>query len=150
MISFDDHRKADGAIDWPAYRKACVDAGERCYRCDASIFSLRSTYSRRLCAECSKLDNDKDEVSHSNLIRCPKCRHQENVLEGDQYDLFGDGEHSVTCGQCGHEYKVSTWVSYTFKSPPLSPEEAEEPEDEDEEAEEPRDVVTTTRGSGVR
>ena len=100
-----------------------------------------------MCFECSELDRDKDKVSHSNLIRCPKCKHQENVSEGDQYDLFGDGEHDVTCGECGHEYEISTWVSYTFKSPPLLAEEekAEESEEAEPEVESLKPLNSATR-----
>jgi DNA-directed RNA polymerase subunit M/transcription elongation factor TFIIS len=91
--------------------------GGWCYVCGAYLL-LAKGY-RDQCHPCRDMAEDAEEVTHDSRIRCPKCKHVESVSDGDNYDLYGDGEHEVSCGACGYEYEVSTSVSYSFQSPAL-------------------------------
>jgi hypothetical protein len=119
MINPDDFKKADGYIDWDACNKARVEAGEKCYKCGGFIVSFSNkNKSRQLCSQCESLE-EKDEVDHDSLIRCPKCKASWDISEHEDYHLYEDGEHDVTCYDCNHEFKVTTNVSYSFTSPEL-------------------------------
>jgi hypothetical protein len=61
-----------------------------------------------------------EELCHSDLVRCPKCCQTFNPGESDCHELYGDGEHEICCEECNHTFEISTHVSYTFVSPPLS------------------------------
>lgn len=126
----DDHRKPDGHdIDWNSYRKAQIANGEYCYRCGKSIMFGGNGYSET-CGDCKTMDNDKDEVTHDNSIRCPKCRHQWPAIGDDDYGHYREDEHTVNCPECQHEFEIVTLVSYSFKSPEL----LEDPETEKKDA----------------
>jgi DNA-directed RNA polymerase subunit RPC12/RpoP len=78
------------------------------------------------------MDEDPDEVMHDDLIRCPKCGHQDCISDWDcdySEEKYSEGEHTVACGECEHEYVISTRVSYSYTSPPRD--KAEEKEEAD-------------------
>lgn len=54
------------------------------------------------------------------------CGGDWNVFETDDYDLYSEGEHEVTCIDCNHEFEVSTTISYNFQSPKRLKEKEEE------------------------
>ncbi len=116
MISMDDHRLPNGAVDWESYRKAQVNAGERCGRCHKFTF-LGGQASPGLCAECHIMWQDDTSVDHSRRIRCPYCSHEMDVHDDELYDLYTEDEHDVCCTICDQYFQVSTTVSYTFTSP---------------------------------
>jgi DNA-directed RNA polymerase subunit RPC12/RpoP len=95
-----------------------IDAGEQCMTCGGHIFTLRPPGYRRECHSCKDLGASTDEVSHKSKIRCPKCRETWDAWETD-YDIFGEGEHDVTCPECEHEFEITTYVTHTFKSPAI-------------------------------
>lgn len=122
-VSFADHKGTDGKIDWNAYnaasevaRKADVDDGVYCYKCGMYIIFGRGS-GRQLCQQCRGL-YESCEVTHDKLIRCPACSDTIRPSD-DHYDLYGDGEHQITCDECSHSFEVSTRVSYSFTSPAL-------------------------------
>jgi DNA-directed RNA polymerase subunit RPC12/RpoP len=117
MIRIADHIGPDGRVDWDAYRAAQRANGDRCFVCGATILFGPGHLDR--CNACKALDEDRDEVTHDDFVRCPKCRHTMNVRE--EYDLFQDGTHELACDECGHEFEVTTVVSYSFRSPELLP-----------------------------
>jgi hypothetical protein len=129
MISFTDFEDKDGKVDWTAYRKAQIDAGENCEKCGSFIF-LGVGY-RVTCNACKELSEKSGEVAHKHFIRCPKCDHLENVHD-DYYGLFEDGEHEVFCTLCDYKYTISTHVQFDFTSPPRLQEEKEVEEEDDE------------------
>lgn len=121
MILFSDFKKADGSLDWDAYRaakniehKAEVAEGKYCYQCDRYLLWPKGH--RELCSECKEV-NGPGECSHHRYVRCPKCGRHFDPGEQDYYSLYEGGEHKVTCGDCSHQFEVSTRVSYTFTSP---------------------------------
>lgn len=122
MVSIDDF-KVDGNVDWSAYRAARVQAGEECSRCAGFIFppmfGVPKISGPRLCSSCREMDESADEVDSDDYIRCPHCSHRMSVHDGDSYDLYEDGEHGVSCGECGKDFEVATSVSYSFSSPAL-------------------------------
>ena len=120
MLRLSEFKGADGKVDWKAYRKARKECGECCRRCEALI--LFPDGHPTVCHDCESLDTDTSEVRHNDLIRCPSCRGTFNPHDGDDYDLFAEGEHSVFCPSCDLKFEVSTTVSYSFKSPALESE----------------------------
>ncbi len=103
-------------MNWEAYRTAQVEAGEVCRECGAYIVFSKGKPS--LCIPCNTLHTDKGEVMHSQRARCPHCTHMFTIESGDS-DIYGEGEHEVTCPKCEGEFTVQTAVSYSFTSPPL-------------------------------
>jgi hypothetical protein len=102
MIRIADHIGPDGRVDWDAYRAAQRANGDRCFVCGAMILFGPGHLDR--CNACKALDEDRDEVT----VR-------------EEYDLFQDGTHELACDECGHEFEVTTDVSYSFRSPELLP-----------------------------
>jgi hypothetical protein len=121
MVSIVDYKKEDGSIDFSSYRKAQVDAGEKCYECGEHVTLFAKGYRER-CDSCKALDSNADAVSHKSFIRCPSCRQSWETSTFDD-DLYDDGEHEVDCPECNHSFTVTTFVSYSFGSPALLPEE---------------------------
>lgn len=118
-------------------RQVKIDSGENCSRCGIWIFTLNGGPGhRRECIACRAISEDRGEVSHTKYIRCPKCGESWNPWEGDDYDVFEEGPSSVTCGECDHEFEVTTTVSYTFTSPErvAEPEDGEEADTQEEDA----------------
>jgi len=94
-----------------------VANGDACMKCGAFIF--HSTGSPLLCNECKFLQTNPGVVSHSECFRCPKCKRQMRVDDGDDPSLYGDGDHLICCDKCGYEFEITTFASYTFISPSL-------------------------------
>lgn len=116
MISMRDFEDEKGKVDFKAYHRAEIDAGERCYICDGYIMFAKGNKTK--CYDCEKLEKN-EEVSHFCLIRCPKCKATWDAHETEDYDLHYDGEHKISCYECGYDFEVITSVSYSFKSPEL-------------------------------
>jgi DNA-directed RNA polymerase subunit RPC12/RpoP len=107
-------------------------SGEKCHMCGEYIFCLRPPgYSQR-CWKCKQLDGQGD-VRDNRYIRCPKCRHTSSPFNEEGYwenGLLEEGEHDVCCPACEHKFEVTTNVSYSFDSPAMVAEEAEEGDEE--------------------
>lgn len=130
MIEMDAYRGADGQIRWNEYEKAKTANGERCTQCQCFVYPPKGHPTK--CVSCETIGNQPGEVSHEKLIRCPKCQDTFSPGDREAYELYSDGTHEVTCGECDHEFQVRTWVSYSFDSPALiqEPEEEEETDDD--------------------
>lgn len=127
LLSYDDYKKEDGSIDWNAYRKAEIANGDLCYQCGGSARLLGGPGHRVLCGSCERLSTRlNEEVDHASRIRCPKCGYV-HVVDGDwdHYEIFAEGEHSLTCSECNHDFTIETHVSYSFTSPPRLDEKQE-------------------------
>jgi len=85
MISFKDFEKEDGKIDWNALRKAKIEAGESCHKCNSMIFPAKGCYA--LCCKCECLNKD-DAVDHNYFVRCPSCSATFSPFESDNYNNF--------------------------------------------------------------
>ena len=139
MISISDYKTADGGVDWKRYHAAQrvehaaeVAAGRWCTRCNAYLLWAKGRPDK--CGSCKALDQP-GECQHSKFIRCPACGRAFDPSEQDYYSLYADGEHKITCGDCNHQYEISTRTSYTFTSParlaPAAAPEVDEGESED-------------------
>ena len=116
MTNMKDFEDKEGNVDWKAYNKAEVETGERCYNCEQFIgFGIGH---KKLCYECKCLDK-KESLRHFCLIRCPKCKHTEDVRETDSFELYSEGEHSNYCSECNYEFEIQTHIEHTFESPEL-------------------------------
>jgi DNA-directed RNA polymerase subunit M/transcription elongation factor TFIIS len=111
-----EHHKKNGEIDWSSYRAAQKANGEICTKCGGYVSVFGGVGHPDECASCKSL-GEPEEVTHADIIRCPACGHEMKVSDFDSGELYGDGEHDVTCDECDHEFEVSTSVSYSFQSP---------------------------------
>jgi len=121
MISLDDCKLPDGSTDWKRYdelkRQEFADRkakGELCQLCGRLI--IWSKGHPQTCTACQDLDKS-EELHHSSSVRCPYCGHHWDVGDSDDYDLYKEGQHDVTCSRCEKDFEVSTSVTYTFQSP---------------------------------
>lgn len=127
MISHKDFERADG-VDWAAYLRAQVAAGEKCQQCNSyiplaglNLFGGKPKVGPTLCGSCRRLrDECGEEVTHDHLIRCPDCG---NTFEPEDYNL--DEEQFFYCPDCEAEFEVQ--VSCTFTSPPRAEKKATSP-----------------------
>lgn len=124
MLNFKDF-ETDGKVDWNAYRKAEIAAGQRCRKCGRFILFGKGEPTK--CSNCRDMDESTDEVCSDHSVRCPKCRHQMDISRCELYDLYEEGDHDVSCQECDHDFEVVTVVNHTFKSPAL----VDSPESED-------------------
>ena len=99
--------------DFKAYHNAQVANGEMCSQCGAFLFKNKGRPT--LCGDCYCMENNTEEVDHSEKVRCPNCGNQ--MEASDEPHLCEDGEHDVWCDECDFEYRVITSISYSFESP---------------------------------
>lgn len=126
MADFKDFTMENGNTDWMAYHKAQIEDGEVCYQCDSYITSylFNKIPGRTLCFDCKNLDESNEKVEHSNLLRCPKCCYSWTAItDCEDYELYNEGDHEVSCRKCNHNFTIETYVSYSFDSPALLPKE---------------------------
>ena len=117
-VKMDDYAvatKSGSSWDWAAYNAAKVANGEKCTCCGAFMFNHHG--SPQQCTDCNSMKDDTEELTHDTFIRCPKCGDHWSPQASEDYEVFGDGEHDVCCGNCDHDFEVSTMVSYSFTSP---------------------------------
>jgi hypothetical protein len=121
--TIDEFKDKNGQLDWEAYSKYAKETKEReiedgmwCYKCGAFLFSKGY---RQLCMACQKIDQPEG-FSHDQFIRCPKCTRAWRPEEREQYEVFqADDDHEVWCYDCDTMFEISTYIQYTFTSPPL-------------------------------
>lgn len=119
--NFEDFRREDGHVDWTALRAAEVAAGYKCSRCHGYLLFGSAGLGAGMpteCAECASRHRPEKWLSHRE-VRCPKCQHTWNPAEEEDYELYEDGYHEATCSSCGHEFELSTTVTYLFESPAI-------------------------------
>lgn len=129
MESLDKFMKADGTIDHEAWgaardheRRIQRENGTTCLECGNYISLSQPSGHPERCSDCKAVDKP-EKLRHPSKFRCPKCGVSDGIGDSDHYELYEEGEHEVSCAECGHDFKVSTSVSYTFTSPPRMPSE---------------------------
>lgn len=115
-VDMEQYKDSGGQVDWDAYHKAQVEAGEVCRECGAYIVFSKGKPS--LCVACNMMHQDKGEVSHSKRARCPHCAHL-FMVQCDDGEVYSDGEHELMCPECDADFTITTTVSYSFSSPAL-------------------------------
>jgi hypothetical protein len=129
MIDFEEYRKEDGTVDWGAYQKAQVDAGERCYQCSSLIVSIRSrtkAAGKTLCYGCQGHRDELGEREHESRVRCPQCQNTWDVFEHEDYQVLKEDGDDVCCPDCDYTFHVDCRVEYHLTSPALLGEEHDE------------------------
>lgn len=131
MPNLEDHKKPDGSFDSESWNKAYTQEredrkqrGELCIACGALIIHSSGLPAR--CRDCRAID-EPGSLDHHAAVRCPKCGHHWKIMGSDDYELFHEGTHDVTCGECDHEFEVETSVTYSFRSPERQAEKGGEP-----------------------
>lgn len=117
MVRLDDHRDADGELNWHAFNRAQVAAGEVCYEC-GRYNPLAGKGYRAKCPSCEDLDQPA-EASHHSYIRCPRCGENWDPRRTDDHHVYRDEDdgHDICCQHCDYEFQIQTRVDYTFTSP---------------------------------
>lgn len=123
MTDIDKYKDEKGNVNWKAFYQAEIDDGEVCSGCRRYIYRISTPTGPQKCHSCKALDDNKDEVRHESMIRCPSCGHQTDIIndcsEAAEYDELEEGEHAVTCEKCELEFDIKTEISFTFTSPPF-------------------------------
>jgi hypothetical protein len=122
MIKMNNYRRENGSVDWDAYHGAQVIAGEICMQCGHYIFNFfgPDTPGPKKCGSCETLDIAIEEVTHEDLLRCPKCKHLQPSCDEWESGIHNEDDLSnIICNECEHEYEVETSITYSFRSPPL-------------------------------
>lgn len=122
-IDQEAYRLPNGRYDYAAYDLARVQNGDFCSSCLSWLVAPKGF--PELCYDCKSMKEDLDEVSHDEYLRCPFCREEEEVCYMEDYSLYQDGPHEITCTNCGKEYEITTNVSYSFVSPAICKEESD-------------------------
>lgn len=63
--------------------------------------------------------NEEDvDTSSSDYVICPYCGDATETCYGyeDFPELFEDGEHTITCEECGRSFILETTISYYYKT----------------------------------
>ena len=115
MADYETPSEHGNSWDWDAYNAAQVANGEKCACCSTHMFIHHGVPQQ--CSGCTGMKDDTEELTHDTFVRCPKCGDHWSPRESEDYEVFGDGEHEVSCGNCDHDFEVSTSVSYSFTSP---------------------------------
>lgn len=117
LIDINRYKDSEDNVDWKAYRAARIANGEICTSCGGFIIWNKGYPDT--CYDCKQMVKDLGEVSHEDYIRCPRCRNQVNIAYEEDYSLYQDGEHKVTCSECDYEYEITTHISFSFTSPAI-------------------------------
>lgn len=112
-----EHRGADGHVNWVAYRAAQRDNGERCARCGA--FTGEATGRLNECDDCQRIRFDQTNT-HDHALVCPYCCHVFDPADGDP-NVFESGEREVDCLGCGKAIRVETRITHTWSCSPITP-----------------------------
>lgn len=135
MPYLSDHKNPDGSTNWETYRAADRAErdqekrdGTRCSTCETYISITFKKGSPEECYDCKEAQKP-GELRYSAKPRCPACMKTWNPGDTDDYDLYNEGEHEVTCPNCEHKFEVSTHVEYSFTSPERVTEEGKHSEE---------------------
>ena len=65
---------------------------------------------------CKALRESKDilEFFANKTPKCPHCGDDYDISKCDAWQLYEEGEHSVSCQSCDMDFDVSTRASYPF------------------------------------
>nr|DAY96289.1 MAG TPA: Protein involved in formate dehydrogenase formation [Caudoviricetes sp.] len=99
----DHHCKMCGKYD----KLAWVNGGY----CD-DCFKLRNLAKIR-----ESIEEGEPDTFSSDYVVCPYCG--DAISDEDLIDLpecYEDGQHEITCDECGREFEVITYVSYSWKT----------------------------------
>jgi len=124
-VKMEDFREKDGNLNHKAYRAAMIANGEYCQNCDRYLVFPKGV--KTTCPECREIATSNEEVTSDRVIRCPRCRRTWEPPDQEDYEVMQDGEHPVSCSECGEDFDVSTSVSFTFTSPAMRPEVVKDP-----------------------
>ncbi len=128
MVRMNDFQDANGHIDFSAYHRAQVEAGDKCWSCGALINLLHTPGHRDRCNACKEFDSDMGEVDHSTKIRCPHCG---GISDASQHEWSIEREeNTVNCWHCDKDFVVKVTVTYTFTSPARGKTGSEDEKDE--------------------
>jgi hypothetical protein len=70
--------------------------------------------------------DDSMEFWGNDSPKCPHCAVDYRVEDNDAWRIYEEGEHELTCVNCGLDFTVSTRVSYSFDTE-RQPDEDETP-----------------------
>lgn len=88
-----------------------------CKRCGVNLYMAWGLHTSEgaECSDCRSIKENGD-IQMDSSVRCPSCRH---VMCVSELEIWDEGDHDVSCDDCGHDFEVNTSVSYTFSSPKM-------------------------------
>lgn len=60
--------------------------------------------------------NTKIEYSLNKAPKCPHCDTDIDMSDEDFCELYNEGEHDISCPDCGKQIMVVTTVKYLFST----------------------------------
>jgi hypothetical protein len=63
-----------------------------------------------------KASEDSMEFWGNEDPKCPHCGDDFDVSENEAWEVYGEGEHELTCPSCDLDFTVETRVSYSFST----------------------------------
>ena len=107
-------------IDGEAVFKARIANGEMCPRCFRhNITNREPTGTPTECYDCAQAAADDSAINMDEKVRCPECRHIFDPAANEMYAALDDGEHEITCPECGEDFEITTSVSRDYDSPAM-------------------------------
>lgn len=80
--------------------------GDLCYSCKIQEYNKITSENLR--------SSEMTSTTCEDEIFCPWCGEIYNI--DDEYELYGEGEHDLTCHHCDKEFSVETNVTYSFST----------------------------------
>ena len=68
---------------------------------------------------------DRLEFFGNRNPKCPHSGESHKVSDREWWELYEEGDHTVTCPSCDHDFIVRTSVSYSFSTDEQDDEEGE-------------------------
>ena len=59
-----------------------------------------------------KYVNDEGGVESNEGVHCPHCEHYN--ADAWEWGVYAEGEHNVSCDECGKDFVVTTEIEHTF------------------------------------
>lgn len=100
-------------------KKTCKICGKEknLYSWEDTCYSCQKEQDLKRAQEQIKAGKNAD-TSSSDYVICPYCGDATETCYGyeDFPELYEEGEHSITCEECGRSFVLQTTVSYFYET----------------------------------
>lgn len=106
LPEWEAHQHSDDTKEWG-------DPNKLYYLCwkHENEFRLKDMKER---IQSGEEENPYSDILGSDGYYCPHCGEYFEVY--DDYELYTDGDHDMTCPECGKNFVLTTSVSYSFET----------------------------------
>lgn len=85
----------------------CTRGGFRCGKCEEKRIKDK--------IEKFQEENPDAHFDYEDEIICPHCG-EKHSQDGEGEVFYRDGDHDFTCGDCGNEFEVTTYIEFSYSS----------------------------------